>query len=169
MDAYLAIISVRVVREYADRPIPDENLRRILEAGRATGSSVNRQEWKFYVVRDRDRLADLAEAVYAPDNLRGCRAAITVTTTAKNQFDSGRCVQNMILAAWSDGIGSCPNGIRDAATAASLVRVPAAENITTILSFGYPAHPIIPKLEDVDAILRRVKRKPLEEVAVWVD
>jgi len=169
MDAYLAIISVRVVREYADRPIPDENLRRILEAGRVTGSSVNRQEWKFYVVRNRDRLADLAEAVYAPDNLRGCRAAVAVTTTAKNQFDAGRCVQNMILAAWSDGIGSCPNGIRDAATASSLLRVPAAESITTILSFGYPAHPIVPREEDADGILRRVKRKPLEEVVVWVD
>ena len=138
MDAFLDIISVRVVREYADRPIPEDNLQRILEAGRVTGSSVNRQEWKFYVVRNPDRLADLGDAVYAPDNIKGCKAAIAVTTTARNQFDAGRCVQNMILAAWADGIGSCPNGVRDAASANSLLRVPATESITSILSFGYP-------------------------------
>jgi len=120
-------------------------------------------------VRDPDRLADLGDTVYAPDNLKGCRAAIAVTSTAKNQFDAGRCVQDMILTAWADGIGSCPNGIRDAATAASLLRVPAAENITTILSLGYPAHPIVPNADDVDGILRRVKRKSLEEVVVWMD
>jgi nitroreductase len=169
MDAFLNIISARVVRAYADVPIPDENLQRILQAGRVTGSSVNRQEWKFYVVRNPDRLADLADAVYAPDNIKGCNAAIGVTTTATNQFDAGRCVQNMILTAWADGIGSCPNGIRDAATANSLLRVPAAESVTTILSFGYPAQPIVPKADDVDGILRRVKRKSLEEVVVWVD
>lgn len=169
MDAFLDIISVRVVREYTERPIPDGHLQRILEAGRVTGSSVNRQEWKFYVAREPDLLADLAHAVYAPDNVSGCRAVIAITTTAKNQFDAGRCVQDMILTAWSDGIGSCPNGIRDASTAASLLRVPAAETITTILSLGYPAQPIVPKADDVEGILRRVKRKSLEEVVVWVD
>jgi nitroreductase len=169
MDAFLDIISVRVVRAYDDRPIPDENLQRMLEAGRVTGSSVNRQEWKFYVVRDPDRLADLADAVYAPDNIRGCRVAIAVTTTAKNQFDAGRCVQNMILTAWADGIGSCPNGIRDADTANRLLHVPAAESITTILSLGYPAQLSVPRADDVDGILRRVKRKSLDEVVVWVD
>jgi nitroreductase len=169
MDAYLDIISVRVVREYADRPIPDENLQRILEAGRVTGSSVNRQEWKFYVVRDPNRLADLADAVYAPDNIKGCKAAIAVTTTARNQFDAGRCVQDMILAAWADGIGSCPNGVRDAASANALLRVPTTESVTSILSLGFPAHPTVPKEGDVEGILRRVKRKSLEEVTVWVD
>jgi nitroreductase len=169
MEAFLDIISVRVVREYADRPIPKENLQRILEAGRVTGSSVNRQEWKFYVARDPDRLADLANAVYAPENVKGCKAAIAVTTTARNQFDAGRCVQDMILAAWADGIGSCPNGVRDAASANSIFRVPATESITTILSLGFPAHPIVPKEDDVEGILRRIKRKSLEEVTVWVD
>ena len=169
LDAFLDIISVRVVREYADRPIPEQNLQRILEAGRVTGSSVNRQEWKFYVVRNPNRLADLAEGVYAPENVRGCKVAIAVTTTARNQFDAGRCTQNMILAAWSDGIGSCPNGVRDAATVNSLLRVPSAESVTTILSLGYPTHPLVPRQDDVEGILRRVKRKSLEEVTVWVD
>ena len=169
MDAFLGMISVRAVREYADEPIPEEVLIRILEAGRVTGSSVNRQEWKFYVTRNPDLLADLAHAVYAPDNVSRCRAAITVTTSAKNQFDAGRCVQNMILGAWAHGVGSCPNGVRDAATAASLLRVPASETICTVLSFGYPAHPREPKADDLDGMLRRVKRKSLEEVVVRVD
>jgi nitroreductase len=169
LDAFLDIISVRVIREYADRPIPPENLQRILEAGRVTGSSVNRQEWKFYVARNPDRLADLADAVYAPDNIKGCKVAIAVTTTARNQFDAGRCIQDMILAAWADGIGSCPNGVRDEATAKGLLHVPAQESITSILSLGYPAQSTVPKKDDLDGILRRIKRKSLEEVTVWVD
>lgn len=169
MDAFLDIISVRAVREYADRTIPDDGLRRILEAGRVTGSSVNRQEWKFYVVRDPATLEELSHAVYAPDNIKSCRAAIGVTTTARGHFDTGRCLQNMILAAWADGIGSCPNGVRDAAVASSLLRVPATESVVSILSLGYPAHPVTPSADDVEGILQRVKRKPLDEVVVWVD
>ncbi|HEX6509619.1 MAG TPA: nitroreductase family protein, partial [Chloroflexota bacterium] len=169
IDAYLAIISVRVVREYADRPIPEEELQRILQAGRTTGSSVNRQEWKFYVMRKRDRLAELADAVYSPSNIAGCQVALAVTTTAKSMFDTGRCVQNMIVAAWSEGIGSSPNGVRDTALARSVLRVPGSETITTILSLGYPLHPHVPREDDVEGILQRINRKPLDELVVWVD
>ena len=63
MDTYLAIASKRDEREYADRPIPDDVERRILDAGRLSGNSQNRQEWEFVVVSDREALA---EAVYAP-------------------------------------------------------------------------------------------------------
>lgn len=169
MDAYLDIISVRVVREYADRPIPEESVRRVLQAGRATGSSVNRQEWTFYVLRDPEARARLADAVYAPTNITGCQVVIAVTTTARSLFDAGRCVQNMVLAAWADGIGTCPNGVRDAEGARSILRVPAGETITTILSLGYPLHPRTPNETDVDGILERIKRKPLDELTVWLD
>jgi len=168
MDAYLAIISVRVVREYADRPVSDDSLQRILQAGRVTGSSVNRQEWRFYVVRSRAKLDELSETVFTPSNLTGCQVAIGLTTSAKGSFDVGRCAQDMILAAWSEGIGSSPNGARDSGRARHALGVPAEETLGTILSFGYPLHPTTPGEDDVDGILRRVKRKPLEELIVWV-
>src|SRR5438874_1283198 len=113
MDTFLAVASIRVVRHYQPRAVSDEDVRRILEAGRATGSSQNRQQWRFYVVRDRATLERLSTAVYAPENVAGCGAAIGLTSSAKSGFDIGRCAQNMMLTAWNDGIGSCPNGIKD--------------------------------------------------------
>lgn len=169
IDAYLNLISVRVVREYTDHPIPDDKLRAILQAGRATGSSVNRQQWKFYVVRSRESLAQLADSVYAPHNVATCTAAIAVATSAKSSFDVGRCSQNMILAAWDAGIGSCPNGVKDAAAAAALLGMPEDESIGTVLSLGYPLRPFQPRAGDVEGIIQRIKRKPLDELVVWVD
>ena len=158
-----------MVHEYSDKPISDESLRRVLEAGRAAGSSQNRQEWKFYVVRDRTRLAELAQTVYAPGNISGAQAAIGLTTTARNQFDAGRCFQNMVIAAWAEGIGSAPNGVRQMEAATRLLGVPPGEELAAILSLGYPLHPHTPRADDVDGILRRIKRKPLDELVVWVD
>ena len=169
IDTYLSIASVRVVREYSDRPVSDESLQRLLEAGRATGSSQNRQPWRFYIVRDRALREELSRTVFAPENIRGCQVAVALVTTAKSTFDVGRCVQNMVLAAWAEGIGSSPNGVREADPAMRLLDLPAGETITTILSFGYPAHPHTPRADDIAGILGRVKRKPLDELVVWVD
>jgi nitroreductase len=74
----------------------------------------------------------------------------------------------MILEAWNEGIGSAPNGLSNADAAAALLGTGADESIATILSFGYPAHLRTPR-EDVDGILERIKRKPLDELVVWVN
>src|SRR5690349_1376883 len=70
MDAYLAIVSKREVRDYADRPIEPDTRRRILEAGRVSGSSANKQPWRFIVVESEDKREQLADLVYAPGNVR---------------------------------------------------------------------------------------------------
>jgi len=57
VDTFLAIASKREVRQYADRPLPDDAIRRILDAGRVAGSSQNRQNRRFIATRDRDLLA----------------------------------------------------------------------------------------------------------------
>lgn len=168
MDTYLAIASLRVVRDYAATPIADDQLERILQAGRATGSSQNRQQWQFYVVRARRLLDQLAELVYAPANLRGCQAAVAVVSTGKSAFDAGRCAQNMALAAWNDGIGSCPNSLRDAEAGKRFLGVPTEHTVITILSLGFPARPYRPNPDDVLGTLERIKRKPLSELVVNV-
>jgi nitroreductase len=168
MDAYFAVVSLRTVREYSDRPIPDDALSRILEAGRTSGSSQNKQPWRFYVVRRRETLNRMAEAVYAPDNLRGCQVAVAIVTSGKGGFDIGRCAQNMMLAAWSDGIGSAPNGIKDGEILRPLLGLEPDQAVVTVLSLGYPTKPIKTS-GDIDGILGRIKRKPLDELALWVD
>jgi nitroreductase len=121
------------------------------------------------VVQSRPILDALAEAVYAPSNLLACQAAIAITTTATSTFDVGKCAQNMALAAWAEGIGSSPNSARDVGAARRLLGAGEEETIAHVLSLGYPAKPWTPRAEDVEGILERIKRKPLDELTVWVE
>ncbi|HEY3551781.1 MAG TPA: nitroreductase family protein [Gaiellaceae bacterium] len=158
MDTYLAIASKRDVREYSDAPIPDEVRERILDAGRLTGSSKNRQRWEFVVVsgRARERLAD---AVYAPENVRSAGLVVAIVGEA-GSFDTGRCAQNMMLAAWGEGVVSCPNGVRDADAAAEI----CGGEVRAILSLGYPARPRDAASRSAEEWSARANRKPLSEL-----
>ena len=167
MDAYLAVVSKREVRDYAPQPIPEEVLTRILQAGRLAGSSRNSQPWRFFVIEDRAGLDGLAEAVYAPGNLRAAQLAIAIITCGRGPvgFDAGRAAQNMMLAGWNDGVGSCPNGLADADAAVTLLGpLEADERIAMVLSFGYPARAVDPESRPAGEWIRRANRKPLEQV-----
>src|SRR5262245_4966826 len=113
MDAFLAVVSKREVREYDDRPLAPESTRRILEAGRLAGSSRNRQQRRFVVLHEP---AAAAPYVWSPDNLRGAPLAVAIVSSGKGPagLDAGRAAQNMMIVAQSEGVGSCPNGIADA-------------------------------------------------------
>ena len=65
MDAYLAVASKRDQREYAERPVPEEAVRRSLDAGRVAGSAKNRQPWRLLVLGDRGLVDQVAQTVYA--------------------------------------------------------------------------------------------------------
>lgn len=166
MDLLLALASLRAVREYDPRPIAPEVERRILEAGRATGSSRNRQAWRFDVVRSPEARERLAELVYAPENVRGAALVIAVVVFGKGPptFDGGRAVQSMALAAWNDGVGSCPNGVADTEGAAALLGLGADDRIATVLTLGFPARPADPGRRSADEWIARLDRKPYDEV-----
>jgi nitroreductase len=168
MDAYLNIVSKRDVRKYTDEPIPDDVLTRILHGGRATGSARNRQLWAMVVVRSRETLARLAETVAAPDNIRGCTVSVAVVLMGQSAWDGGRMAQNLMLAAWSQGVGTCPNTPVQKDECKAILGVDAEADVLTILSLGYPAEPV-PRATDADAILARIDRKPLEELTRYID
>jgi nitroreductase len=112
LDTYLAVASKRDWRSYAGRPVPEDIQQRILDAGRLTGSAVNKQPWTFVVVESDDAKARVAETVYASGNILGCAFAVAIATEGgKYPFDCGRAMQNMMLAAWNEGVVSCPNGM----------------------------------------------------------
>lgn len=159
MDVYLAVASKRDERRYADRPIPDDVVRRILDAGRLAGSARNKQPWRFLLVDDPERRERLAEAVYSPQNLRG--AALVVGLAGKG-FDLGRCAQNMMLTAWNEGVVSCPNGIKDSAVAARALDLEEGE-LGIVLSLGYPARPRDPSSRSAEEWSARASRKPLDD------
>jgi nitroreductase len=158
MDPYLAIASKRDERAYTDAPIPAEVRARILDSGRLSGSSRNRQRWEFVVVSGEAR-ARLADAVYAPENVRSAALVVAIVGEA-GAFDVGRCAQNMMLGAWGDGVVSCPNGIRDADAAAEI----CGGEVRAILSFGYPARPRDPASRAAENWSARANRKPLSEL-----
>jgi nitroreductase len=163
MDVLLAVASKRDVRQYAPTPIPEDAVRRILDAGRLAGSARNRQPWQFLVVENADRRAQLAAAVYVPANIHGATLVVAVTTSgrAASGFDCGRVAQNMMLAAWGEGIASCPNGIADPEGAAAALSLDANEQLQIVLSFGYPARPRDPTSRAVEQWSEAANRKPL--------
>jgi nitroreductase len=166
MDVWLAVASRREVRDYSERAIPEQAALRILEAGRISGSSKNRQPWRFVVVEDPEVRERIAASVYAPGNVRGARLVIALAMSGKGptSFDAGRAAQNMMLTAWNDGVGSCPNGVADAEAAARALGLSDGEDVVTVLTFGYPARPRDPQRHPPEQWLARADRKPLEEI-----
>jgi len=163
MDAFLAVASKREVRRYDAQPLEEDAIRRILDGGRVAGSASNRQNRRFVLLDDRDAVA---EAVYAPDNVRGATLVVAIVVAGKGPlgFDAGRAAQNMMLAAWNEGIGSCPNGVSDPDRMREVVGHAPDEQVATVLSFGYPARPGKPEARSAQEWIARANRRPLDEI-----
>jgi nitroreductase len=162
MDTFLAIASKRDTRRYTEQPVSEEATRRILDAGRLAGSAKNRQRWSFLLVETPERRDALADAVYAPGNVRG--AQLVVAVIGSTGFDVGRCIQNMMLAAWNEGIASCPNGIADAGKAQDALRLDEDEPLAVVLTFGYAERGSAPDSRSPDEWSARADRRSLDEL-----
>ncbi|HEV8489109.1 MAG TPA: nitroreductase family protein [Candidatus Limnocylindrales bacterium] len=167
MDVWTAVSTKRAIREFAARPIEEDRLRRILDAGRRAGSSKNLQRWAFVVCRDRGHLAELARVGPYAGHLAGAAAGIALVTpdpaTADAplsiMWDLGQAAENMMLVAWEMGIGSVPATVYDHDLARRLLGYPADRKCEFLLSFGYPADPA-----RLTAPPRAGGRKSLDEV-----
>jgi len=165
MDTYVAIASRRDWRSYADRTVPEEVQRRILDAGRLAGSSQNRQPWTFVVVETTEVRDRLAETVYASANVRTAAFAVAIATPGgKYPFDVARAMKNMFLAAWNEGVASCPNGTPDPDAAARVLGLDEGLLPVNIPSFGYPKRPLDPEERSAEEWSAEANRKPLEEI-----
>lgn len=172
MDVRLAIASKRDHRDFDPRPLPPDLLDEILDAGRLTGSARNRQPWRFFVAEDPAHRAELARCVYAPHTVSSAAAAVAVAVrlggSALAGFDAGRAAQNMMLAAWSLGVASCPNGVAQPDTARIALGVDDDETPIIVLSFGFPARPRDPVRRTADEWSARAARLDLDRVVVRV-
>jgi nitroreductase len=163
MDAYQAIIAKRDRREYADRPIPEDVLQRILQAGRMAGSSSNSQPCRLIVMRERESLERIGPAGVGTAPL--VKAPLGVVIVKKNEardFDVGRIAQNMMVAAWADGVISCPVGLREEAIGRAALGLPDDWVAAIGIAFGYPA-------AEKDAVPTRDPRPriAMEELVHW--
>jgi nitroreductase len=149
MDTWDAIRSKRVVRRFEDRRLDPAHLEHILDAGRHAGSSKNLQRWDFIVVEDRDRLRALADVGPFAGHVAGAAAAVALVTPDPRapgtplsvMWDLGLAAENMSLAAWELGVGSCPATVYEQGLAREILGYPANRHCEYVLSFGYPADP----------------------------
>lgn len=136
---YDHVLGLRAVRGYLDRPIEDEHLERILQAGRWTGSAKNIQPWAFIVIRDEESRKELAGCgTFTTPILLAPLVVVIVRTPDGGDFDMGRVAQNMMLAAASMDIASCPVTLHDQDCARQLLGVPEDHGCRWAVTFGYP-------------------------------
>lgn len=139
-DTYDFIVDLRAIRDYQPDPLSNDDLGAILEAGRWTGSSKNRQSWSFIAVTDPDRLQGLADHGDFTQPIRDSAATIVlVQEPGGNMFDIGRAAQNIMLAAQAIGVASCPITLHRAKEAAAFLGVPDGAVARYAVALGYPA------------------------------
>lgn len=146
-----AVQAKRAVRDFAPRPLAQEDLDAILDAGRRAHSAKNRQRWAFVVVRDPERLNALSTAGPWAGHVAGAAAAVALVTPDPRvpgaplsiAWDLGGAAAQMMLVAWELGIGSCPATMYEADLVRSILGYPPDMHCEFILSFGYPADPAV--------------------------
>lgn len=141
---YDLIRTKRAVREYDGRPLPEDTIRRILEAGRLSGSSKNTQPWAFVAVEAPETLSELVAAGKFAQHLASAALVVVIAVPEPSpsgtpDFDVGRAAQNMMLAAWEEGVGSVVTYLHSGEVAAALLGVPADYTTRWAVAFGYPA------------------------------
>ena len=165
MDTYQTILSLRSVRQFdLSRPIEEAALHRVLQAGRMSGSSKDSQPWWFIVVKDRATLQALSRTGDYAQHLAGAAFAVAIVFDPRfyrGEFDSGRTAQNMMLAAWNDGLGACLASMHREDDCKAVLGVPPELRLQHIISFGYP----LPVDQSI-AVVQKRRRKPLEEIVM---
>jgi len=159
MEVYEAIRTVLAVRDFQSRPVPDNLVKRIVEAARLTGSSMNGQPWHFIIVQNRDMLQQLGSLVTSGRYNAQAAFAIVVVIDKSSQFglsDASRAIQSMVLTAWSEGVGSNWTGWVGMTRVAALLGVPDSMDVIAVVPFGYPTQA---------RTSGRKRRKALSEVA----
>jgi nitroreductase len=144
---YNLIRSKRDTRAYSDRPVSEEALHNVLQAGRMAGSAKHAQPCRFVLIRSSDQKEAVAACGDYTTHLTEAPVIVAIVTLPDQgqwdpdratSFDSGRAAQNMMLAAWAQGITSCPVTMHRHEDAARVLDVPPGHRVTWVLAFGYP-------------------------------
>ena len=143
MDTLDAIMQRRSVRKYSPSPIPEQDLKKILEAGRQAPSAANRQPWHFIVVRDEAQKKRLAEACSGQSWMADAGAIIAglgkpQVSDKWHPVDVAIAMQNMILAATALGYGTCWVGAFDEAQVKAVLGLPDDLRVVALTPVGKP-------------------------------
>lgn len=160
MDALECLRTRRSVRRYAPDPIPNEVLEAILDCGRLAPSGRNEQPWEFVVVRERERLAQLAELTDFGKHIAQSAACIVVFCRDTKYYleDGSAATTNICNAAWAFGVASCwvSGDKREYADAVrKFLNVPQGYKLVSLIPLGYPAE------------LPHKEKRSLQEMVHW--
>ena len=153
-----SVLSRRSIRKFQQREISQEQLDLILEAGQKAPSALNKQPWHFIIVSDDEKKRALSKGLFnrfikdAPIAIIGCAHKDRIGGKW-SQISTTIALQNMVIAGWAMGIGSCWVGEFNEDKVRQLLQIPSNYNIVAIIPFGYPAK--IPKPR---------RRKPIEKI-----
>ena len=148
MEVKEAIAKRYSVRHYADRPMEEDKLLRVLEAGRMAPSAANRQEWRFIIVRDQARRQALAQAAKnqafvgeAPVVIVACAVdteRIMSCGLPSFSIDVAIALEHIALQATEEGLGTCWIGAFDADQVKALLGIPDDARVVQLMPLGYP-------------------------------
>jgi len=162
-----AIRTKRAVRKFQEKPLTEETMRAILNAGRRSQSSKNNQDWRFIAVTDKAVLKELSQCGEWAGHIAGAALAVAILTPSPGEkfqylFDAGQSAAFMQLAAWELGIGSCPASVYEFEKAREVLGFPPEWHVRIALSFGHPEEE-----EKLSAAPKKGGRRNLEEVVHW--
>ena len=152
------ILSRRSIRSYENKEIPKEVLDQIIEAGRQSPSAMNKQPYRFVIVTKSEIKKEM-KAIFsrflekAPVVIVGCANTKARSTGKWAVIDTTIALQNMVIAAWSLGFGSCWIGGFNEQKTRQALKIPEDWKIVALISLGYP-----------DEILKPRKKKSTEEL-----
>jgi len=167
MNVSEAIRLKRAVRQFQDKPLPDEAVAAILNAGRRSQSSKNNQAWQFIAIRDKTILKELSQCGEWAGHIAGAALCVAILTPDPNEkfqimFDAGQAAAFMQLAAWELGVGSCPASLYEFDKTRGILGFPAEWHLRVALSFGYAVEE-----EKISAAPKKGGRMSLDEVVHW--
>jgi nitroreductase len=137
------VLSRRSIRCYKEKDIPIEILDKILEAGRQAPSAGNRQPWHFIVLKDYETKKKLSKGLWnkfvkdTPVTIVGC-ASVKGIMKKWSIVDTTIALQNMVVAAWAMGVGSCWIGDFKEEQVKRLLDIPNGWKVVSLLTLGYP-------------------------------
>lgn len=148
MELKEAIRKRQSIRDYEDKPVPEEKLRNILEAARLAPSANNRQPWKFVVVREFKKRQELARAANGQTFIAEAPIIIAAVATNPEHFmtcgipsyavDLAIAVDHMTLAAVDEGLGTCWIGAFSQQRVKEILDIPAKYRVVTLFPLGFP-------------------------------
>ena len=167
MNVSEAIRMKRAVRKFQDKPLSEDIIHAILNAGRRAQSSKNSQTWQFIAIQDKATLRALSECGTWAGHLAGAALGVAILTPDPSEkfqilFDAGQAAAYMQLAAWELGVGSVPASIYEPEKAREILGFPPEWHLRIALSFGYPADENV-----LTALPQKGGRRELEEMVHW--